>query len=299
MKAVELFCGIGCSTLGLVQAGFEVVGAVDTEKAFVNGFNGSGVLPAVAQVGDVSTWEPLEDFDLVSAGPTCKAFSPGASLFGTRGRDDERNAFPATLSFIERHRPQYALIENTFGLKRFGGYLDELVIELAALGYWVTWYEVDAYDFGVPQHRPRVVFLCSQSEPWEWTPQDPVYRNVGDAIREGEPPEEDPWSLLMPWSDKALAYWRRDPRHAKKHRPLQYHRPASVVVANYKRGIPYGVVETPAGQLRRCGPRLAARLQGLPDSFRLAHIPMTRAYEGIGNGFPPPVVRALVSNLLE
>lgn len=301
MKAVELFCGIGCSAYGLVQAGIEVVGAVDLEPTMVRGFNSSGVLPRVAEIGDVADWTPPDDFDLVCAGPTCKAFSPGASLFGSDGANDERNAFPHLMVFLDTHRPRYALIENTYGLARFQGYLNELIQSLSIIGYWVTWYEIDAYDYGVPQHRKRVVMLCSQSEPWEHRhvrdEQRLGTRTVGDALRQPAP-SHDPvhWELVSRWSERALAYWRRDPRHEAKHPPLQLSAPATTVVANYKRGIPYGVIETGDG-LRRVGPRLAARLQGLPDSFRLGSLPVTRAYEGIGNGFPPQVVAALVANL--
>jgi len=53
MKAVELFCGIGMSALGIKQAGVTLVGAVDTDKRFVRAFNSQTVLPDVAQIGDV------------------------------------------------------------------------------------------------------------------------------------------------------------------------------------------------------------------------------------------------------
>lgn len=69
--------------------------------------------------------------------------------------------------------------------------------------------------------------------------------------------------------------------------------PASTVVSVYRKGVPYGVVERD-GNLFLCGPRLAARLQGLPDSFRLDSMSKTAALEAIGNGFPPRAMAACV-----
>ena len=37
MKAVELFCGIGLSSLGIVRAGATLVGANDIQAKFIDG----------------------------------------------------------------------------------------------------------------------------------------------------------------------------------------------------------------------------------------------------------------------
>lgn len=301
MKALELFCGLGVSSCGVIAAGADLLLAADNCAAAVRAFNGSALLPSVAQMVDLQALPSdsplLAGAEVWCAGPPCQPFSQGSTLFGRGGPDDPRNGFPTLLRLVTAHRPRYLLIENTMGLRQFRGYLSQLHSALEALGYTVTVEEVDCYDFGVPQHRKRVVVLAAQGERWRVRrparrPASPA--TVGECLH--PPPAGDEWDLLLPLSDKAIDYWTRDPRHAQKHPPLKAEAPASTVVANYARGVPYGVVSH-EGKLWTCGPRLAARLQGVPDTYRLhgARVPLLR---GIGNGFPAPVVTHLLRELL-
>jgi DNA (cytosine-5)-methyltransferase 1 len=292
--AAELFCGMGMSALGLVEAGFDLIDAVDAAGAPVAAFNAQpGLLPPVARVGWVGQGLAVGRVDLLSGGPVCKAFSPGARLFGTKGRADRRNTFPVFFAEVDRYRPPYVLIENTFGLARFTGYMNEMLSALDELGYDVEWQEVDAFHFGVPQHRRRLIFLCTRRGYPDWEFFVPAARLpgpevVGDVL--SPPPPGDPWPLVLPMTDAGYAYFTRDPRHARKHRPLTVDRPAPAVVSNYSRGVPYGVIEI-GGELGLVGPRLAARLQGLPDEYDLSAFAKTPALRAIGNGVPSQVNR--------
>jgi len=298
MKAVELFCGMGMSAIGLRGGGATVVGACDIDKRFVKAFNSQTILPPVAKAISVDEYEPPE-FDLLSGGPVCKAFSPGATLFGTEGQQDDRNTFPHFFRFLEKcsPMPEYVLVENSYGLKRFGGYVTELIERLNRMGYTVDYGEIDCFDYGVPQHRRRVIFLCSKKGDWKIS--KPLVRMGPSIVNEcflKPTPNSEP--LLRPLSDGMRAYVYRDERHLKKHPPLELNKAASTVVANYKRGVPYGLVNNPSFGLMLCEPRLAARLQGLPDTYDLSCLSRTAALECIGNGFPTPVVRYMVGGLM-
>ena len=50
------------------------------------------------------------------------------------------------------------------------------------------------------------------------------------------------------------------------------------------------------GKVRRLSPRECARLQGLPDSFRLHRNPV-RAYEQLGNAVAVSLVKKIAENL--
>lgn len=291
MNAAELFCGMGMSAIGIVRAGLDLEVGVDMAVPAIRAFNAQTVLPRVGVVGYVGDVRLPEKLDLLSGGPVCKAFSPGATLFGTKGAEDERNTFPFMIAEVAKYRPRFVLIENTFGLRRFAGYVRELTDSLLALGYKTDVIDLDCYDYGVPQHRKRVVFFATIGSGTFKVPV-PTKRlpgpvTVGDCM--GPPPMVDPWPLVSPLSVKALDYFLRDPRHAKKHPPLTLDKPASTVVSVYKKGVPYGVVKIGSDYLA-AGPRLAARLQGLPDEYRLDVMVKTNAFEAIGNGFPPQVV---------
>jgi len=297
MRVVELFSGVGLSSWGMTQAGAEVVGACEIDPQFVKAYNSQSLLKPVAECADVDAYE-IPPCDLLSGGPVCKAFSPGAGRFGTKGKDDERNTFPHFFRALDRCSPKYVLIENSFGLARFGEYLSDIIKNLQDRGFYVDCSEIDCYDYGVPQHRRRVVILGSKKK--RWMISKPAVRGGPGTVGEcmAPCPPGDSCGLTRPLSDKEREYWLRTPVRAKKHPPLQYGKAASTILSNYKRGVPYGVVQTPDGALHLCGPRLAARLQGLDDRYDVGVLSRTKMLEGIGNGFPPPVIKHLVLDLM-
>lgn len=297
MRVVELFSGIGLSSWGMTQAGATVVGACEIDPKFVQAYNSQpGFLSPVATCADVDLYD-IPPCDLLSGGPVCKAFSPGAARFGTKGKDDVRNTFPHFFRALDRCSPKYVLIENSYGLSRFKNYLSDIIEDLKKRGYSMDCSEINCYDYGVPQHRRRVVMLGSKGPSWQIT--KPSTRigpeTVGECLT---PYEKDNDLPTRPMRDTELSYWLRDPKRCRRHPPLKHNMPSNTVVSNYKRGIPYGVVECSDGSLHMCNPRLAARLQGLDDNYNVNVLSKTKMLEGIGNGFPPPVVRHLVSELL-
>lgn len=190
MRVVELFSGVGVSSCGMGAAGAEVVGACEIDLKFVHAYNSQPSLNHVATASDVDDYE-IPECDLLSGGPVCKAFSPGANRFGTEGKDDVRNTFPHFFRALDRCDPRYVLVENSYGLARFGNYLSDIIKELQRRGYYMDCAEIDCYDYGVPQHRNRVVMLGSKDDPWYVTrPVDRTGpRTVGDCL--GPAPEAD------------------------------------------------------------------------------------------------------------
>lgn len=106
---------MGMSALGWARAGFDLEIAVDLNSKAVRAMNRQAILPPVGVASGVGVVPLPEGLDLISGGPVCKAFSPGATLFGTKGQDDPRNTFPLFMEEVRLYRPRYVLIENTFG----------------------------------------------------------------------------------------------------------------------------------------------------------------------------------------
>lgn len=306
MRVAELFCGMGISALGHILAGHDVVYALDSNPRVVRAFNAQEVLPSVARVGLVGSPLPVE-VDVLSGGPSCRAFSVGASLFGTKGASDPRNTFPACMRVIEAHRPRYVLLENAQNLQAFAGYVEELTSALERLGYTVRFGEIDCYDFGVAQHRARVVFLAHQgSRAWEVSlPKRRLHgpRTLGEVLAYPAP-EGDPWPLLLPVTPKILAGRSttirkksgREETRAELHRATELDEPSLTVTAHYGKLSYDGLVQSARG-LMRAGPRVAARLQGLPDNYDLSTLSLTAALQAIGNGFPAQVVEWFMRRL--
>lgn len=171
--AIDLFAGAGGMSLGFEQAGFDVAAAVEVDPvhAAVHKFNfpATTVLPRsvvgltaqelrrAAGIGD-------RQIDCVFGGPPCQGFS----LIGHRVLDDPRNRL--VLEFVRLVSELDAktfVFENVKGLT-FGAHrqvLDELVCAFKDVGYEVNlpWAVLNAANYGVPQHRERLILLGAQA----------------------------------------------------------------------------------------------------------------------------------------
>ncbi|AOJ81831.1 cytosine methyltransferase [Burkholderia savannae] len=192
--SIDLFAGCGGLSLGLHNAGWEGLFAIERDKMAFETFS-KNLIDADAPYRTYASWPAwltkqnhdivhlLDEervrrelralrgkIDLVAGGPPCQGFSVG----GRRDGADERNKLVfKMLELVELVQPRAVLIENVEGIaRRFlarpGKSADapvaQLVLdELAKLGYVGTFTVVSAVDFGVPQTRRRVAILAVRS----------------------------------------------------------------------------------------------------------------------------------------
>ena len=148
-----------------------------------------------AELADLTTLAPasIPDADAWVAGPPCQPFS----LAGKRlGAADPRDMWPHVLRLLDAKRPPFAVFENVRGLLSWNG--DERVRDietcLRGMGYAVTRAVLDAADYGVPQRRHRVFFLCclggpAPTPPWP-SHQDPARSALRSLF---DPAPRRPW----------------------------------------------------------------------------------------------------------
>jgi DNA (cytosine-5)-methyltransferase 1 len=200
LKYVDLFAGCGGLSLGLEQAGFSLVLAVEKSnmaaETFYHNFveriadddkwrafssESASVLEQAEQklvvkgLSDVLECKALlhslkeEEVDLVAGGPPCQGFS----LAGRRDPDDIRNRLPwQFLEFVKSVEPKAVLIENVSGIsqdfKEHGKKSPfqelRLALEETGPGYCVQPVLLNAMHFGVPQHRPRIMLLALRKD---------------------------------------------------------------------------------------------------------------------------------------
>jgi DNA (cytosine-5)-methyltransferase 1 len=151
---IDLFCGAGGMTLGFVRAGFEVAGAFDNWDCAVKTYS--------RNLGNHIRWAAIsEDLELATAtvilgGPPCQGFSSA----GARRDDDHRNTLVAVFArLIAKQRPRAFVFENVEGFLTGGRgrFVFDLLDPLIEAGYRIHLRKVNAANFGVPQHRKRVV----------------------------------------------------------------------------------------------------------------------------------------------
>ncbi len=119
--------------------------------------------PEHKNYGDITkiNTDELPDFDLLVGGFPCQAFSIAGKR---RGFEDTRGTLFFELARIAKAKePMFLLLENVKGLvSHNGGKTLEVILEtLQGLGYYVNYEIRNSKDYGVPQNRERIFFLCS------------------------------------------------------------------------------------------------------------------------------------------
>ena len=167
--AVDLFAGAGGLSLGFEQAGFDVAAAVEIDPVHcaTHKFNfPKNAVLCRSVVGLKATDIRLasgigaRQIDCVFGGPPCQGFS----LIGHRALEDSRNRL--VLEFVRLVAELDArtfVFENVKGLTigKHRGFLDELVFAFDQAGYSIRlpWRVLDSAQYGVPQHRERLILL--------------------------------------------------------------------------------------------------------------------------------------------
>lgn len=166
---VDLFAGAGGMSLGFEQAGFDVVAAVEIDPVHcaVHKFNfpATAVLPRSVvglTAADIRLAAGIgnRQIDCVFGGPPCQGFS----LIGHRAFEDPRNSL--VLEFVRLVAELDArtfVFENVKGLTvgKHKSFLEELVeaFDNACYSVRLPWRVLDAANFGVPQHRQRLILF--------------------------------------------------------------------------------------------------------------------------------------------
>lgn len=171
LTAVDLFAGCGGLTLGLKQAGFRVVGAIEIDAAAVQSYKANHRRVRVEQsdIRNISTTDFRRalklrryQLDLLAGCPPCQGFSALRTRNGrNRNRDKRNNLVQEMLRFAEAFRPKALMMENVPNLADRKPFND-LCDGLRKLGYQIQWKIKDAARYGVPQRRKRLILLAGR-----------------------------------------------------------------------------------------------------------------------------------------
>lgn len=158
-----MFCGYGGASFGLLKANidFECIGISEIDKYAIQCFNNN--FPNIKNFGDCSKIDinELPDFDLLTGGFPCQDVSVAGNRDLTKGRT---NLYKEVLRIAEAKKPKYILLENVKGLLSMEveeqKLVDIIVRDLKKLGYGVIWKVLNSKDYGIPQNRERIWFVC-------------------------------------------------------------------------------------------------------------------------------------------
>lgn len=320
LKIVSTFSGCGGSCLGFEMAGYEALYANEfiDEARTTYERNHPGVYVDGRDIRLVTAEEIRKvigdiELDVLEGSPPCASFS----LAGKRDKhwgavksysDKEQRADDLFFEFarlLKDLQPKAFVAENVKGLVigKAKGYFKWILSELKNAGYQVEARILDASYLGVPQSRPRVIFIgfrndlgispvfptpstgrrISLRDALNCLPDDPenfIDEETGEDISLGRAVASQ-WDLIRPGesSDKYFQLVRPEPRL-----------PVPTITAS---GGQTGLASvTHPYQRRKFNLKELRLLSSFPEDFVLTGTYKQR-YERIGRSVPPLMMKAI------
>lgn len=346
---IDLFCGIGIGSLGFLRAGFQIAAAVDIDEEACKIYEKNlKVKPIVGDLTKLSGQEILVqaglkkgEVDLCVGCPPCQGFS---SLRRTRlkkgQRDNRKSLLKVFGDRIEELSPKVLVLENVRGLafRKNKKFLNAFESRMTKLGYDCKRGVLDAADYGVPQHRDRLILigvkdgtspelpfpthgnpkLNEAKKPWR-TVRDSIYGLP--YLRVGQKNRDDDLHGASDHSEKVLDIIRNIPKNGggRKslprslwlpcHEKLDGEKGAESVYGRMRWDSPSPTITTrcyvPAcgrylhpRQNRGISLREAARLQTIPDGFKIVGY-KDRVATWIGNAMPTALSESIGKQVIQ
>lgn len=180
LTAVSLFSGAGGMDIGVKDAGFEILAAIELDPHAAESLRAAVgrerrqtrvIESDVREIDPQSLMKDLclkaGNLDLLCGGPPCQAFSQIGKQEALR---DERGLLLFEMvRFAEVFQPKAILIEQVKGLLSAthesghrGEVLRMLLQELERLDYVPKWKVINSAEYGVPQLRQRVFIVATK-----------------------------------------------------------------------------------------------------------------------------------------
>ncbi len=314
---VSLFAGCGGSSLGYKAAGFDVRLAVEWDDEAVATYRDNfphtpiydGNIAALTGEEALRLASVDQELDVLDGSPPCQGFSTA----GKRRMGDSRNRlFEEYVRLLEVFRPKAFIMENVSGLVKgkMRIIFAEMTAALKASGYRVCCRLLNAWWYGVPQDRRRLIWVGMREdlglepghpEPTRRKPvsvtealvrPDGIARGYGTAIKNAM--HHNKWrspglpspslTAMMP----PVVLVERHPGY----RDAEFKGgPAPTLAAGRKTRIIDGSDRT--AEARYLTTTEAKVLHGYPDEFRIDK------YKLIGNSVPPSMAEAVGRKVLE
>lgn len=309
-RFIDLFAGIGGFRIALEHCGGECVFSCEWDRFAQQTYE---AWFRERPLGDIRAIDPksIPDHDVLTAGFPCQPFSiAGVSKKNSLGREhgfkDEHqgNLFFSIATIVEAKRPPILILENVKNLLSHdkGNTWKTIELTLLKLNYVVRKQVIDARHW-VPQHRERIFIVCFDRKKFGNnprftfpTPPDGPQPTLG-TILQSDPDErytltDHLWNYLQAYAAKHRAagngfgFGLASLDGQSRTLSARYHKDGSEIL-----------IPQDGNNPRRLTPREAARLMGFPEFLPIV-VSDTQAYRQFGNAVAPPVVEAVMHQVL-
>lgn len=187
LTAIDLFAGAGGLSLGLKEAGFHAVAAIERDADAVATYKAHvGADEVIERDAGAVDFTRFKGIDLVAGGPPCQPFSTGGLRLG---QGDGRDLLPVFVRAVLEAKPRAFLLENVPGLATLAhrDYLVEVLAPLQRLYTFSGPHLLNAADYGVPQSRRRMILVGLREGEFRLPPGDPLHRVAAGTVLSPKP----------------------------------------------------------------------------------------------------------------
>ncbi len=319
MKIVSLFSGAGGLDLGFHQAGFETIFANEFDKTIWDTFEHNFPKTHLDKrsIIDVPSSDVPDSVGIIG-GPPCQSWSEAGA---GRGINDKRGQlFYEYIRILKEKEPLFFLAENVSGilLSRHKEAFQNILNEFKSLNYNVSYFLLNANDYGVPQDRKRVIIVGYHkkigktfSSPKEILPRQTLKDAIWD-LGPAKPAKEKNYTngneklsalnheymnggfstiymsrnRVRSWDEPSFTI-----QAGGRHAPIHPQAPKMKFIEQNKRAFVPGKEDL----YRRLSVRECARIQTFPDCFLFKYDNVADGYKMIGNAVPVEFARQLAN----
>jgi DNA (cytosine-5)-methyltransferase 1 len=327
---VSLFSGAGGLDLGFKKAGFDITWSNEYDRTIWDTIetNFQHTQLDRRSIVDVPSAD-VPDCIGVIGGPPCQSWSEAGAK---RGINDHRGQlFYEYIRILEDKKPLFFLAENVSGIlsPRHKEAFDSILKQFDAIGYDISVKLVNAFHYGVPQDRKRVIIVGYRKDlgkHYEFPSEIPASRRkvLSDAIGldsrkplntiEAKPALEKNYAnltseLLIPNHEYFIGgfstmYMSRNRvrsyeepsftiQAGGRHAPIHPQAPKMKLIGRDKREFIKGKEHL----YRRLSIRECARIQTFPDTHKFVYSRLADGYKMVGNAVPVQLAAKLAKRI--
>lgn len=304
-RFADLFAGIGGTRIAFERQGGKCVytceKSEEAREAYQRYFDDPVEGKDIQDV-DISS---IPDHDVLLACWPCPSFSRIGDRTGLK--DTRGSLFYHILKTLKKKQPAAFFLENVKDVRSMDdGKVFELITdELRSLGYTLDYEVLNALNFGLPQHRERLIIVgtrTSDALSMPTTSADALDDEQSQRAALADILVSDPREKFVA-SEKIQADRQEsltDPEDVPTPSIWYENRAGTITLRPYANALRasaswnYQLVDG----YRRFTPRELLRLQGFPKDFEITRTNESRARKVTGNSIPIPMVEAVTGELL-
>ncbi|MFM5629469.1 DNA (cytosine-5-)-methyltransferase [Aeromonas veronii] len=236
--------------------------------------------------------ENFPQAEVLIGGFPCQDFSscgPKKGLSSDRGQ-----LYKVLVKYMQHHKPKIVCAENVPNLARMqnGAVLETIVSDFRQQGYKVQVWDLFAPDYGVPQSRRRLFFVCTRNdligEPVKPEPKF-IGKHRGTKWAIGD--LEQVLDETIPNQSQYFKASKAKKGNGQGDEHCKANEPSYTIRANAKSRVQFHYELDRRLTIREC-----ARLQTFPDSFVFPHSATSNVMQ-IGNAVPPVLSYEVASSI--